>query len=64
MSQMDTSKMDRKPKPTNLGIDTLPQHWQQEVRNLRAENARFRVQRRALQQELERLRAALNNPTF
>lgn len=39
-------------------LQELPQHWQREIKNLRAENARYRRERNELRAELAEVRAA------
>ena len=42
-----------------MTFDELPARWQREIKQTRVENARFRIQRREMRQEIEALRAEL-----
>ncbi len=41
----------------NNPLSELPAYWQQEIKDLRAENAKYRRERNELRDELEALRA-------
>jgi len=40
-------------------LDDLPGYWRQQIKNLRAENARVRIERNELQAECDALRSEL-----
>ncbi|WP_179295699.1 hypothetical protein [Mycobacterium avium] len=43
-----------------MNTQELPLKWRQHIKKLRAENAKYRLERNALRQELAALRAQIN----